>query len=121
SLLTHHLAQAAPELHSLLTWSADVAPAARFAVAEVRCETQFVPMRDGVKLATDVYLPPVVPAPAIVLRTPYDRAADRYVSAFVALVRRGYVVIAQDCRGTGDSGPECWDYYVYESEDGVDL
>jgi predicted acyl esterase len=73
-------------------------------------------------LATDVYLPPVLPAPAIAVRTPYGRAAmEKLVGAFVSFARRGYVVISQDCRGTGDSEPEDWDYYVYEREDSFDL
>ena len=30
-------------------------------------------MRDGIRLATDLYLPPTLPAPVIVVRTPYGR------------------------------------------------
>ncbi len=78
-------------------------------------------MRDGVRLATDLYLPPKLPAPAIALRTPYGRASDKYVGVFLAFARRGYAVIAQDCRGTGESEPDSWDYYMYEPEDGYDL
>jgi len=33
----------------------------------------------------------------------------------------GYAVVSQDCRGTGGSEPETWDYYVYEREDSFDL
>ena len=35
-----------------------------------------IPMRDGVELAADVHLPPGVqlPAPAIVIGTPYDKS-----------------------------------------------
>src|SRR4029077_612635 len=29
--------------------------------------------------------------------------------------------VVQDCRGTGDSEPENWDYYMFESEDSYDL
>ena len=93
----------------------------RWAVSQIRCETLMVPMRDGVRLATDVYLPPDLPAPVLVVRTPYGRGADAYAGVSLSFARRGYVVVAQDCRGTGDSEPENWDYYVYESEDGSDL
>jgi predicted acyl esterase len=31
------------------------------------------------------------------------------------------VVVSQDCRGTGDSEPDYWDFYVYEPEDSADL
>ncbi len=78
-------------------------------------------MRDGVRLATDLYLPPLLPAPAVAVRTPYSRGADTGVGLHLTFARRGYVVIAQDCRGTGDSEPDNWDYYMYEPEDGYDL
>lgn len=78
-------------------------------------------MRDGVRLATDVYRPPMQRAPAIVMRTPYGRAGDKIVRTLLALARSGYVVVSQDCRGTGDSEPATWDYYMYEPEDGYDL
>jgi putative CocE/NonD family hydrolase len=62
-----------------------------------------VTMRDGVKLATDIYLPgrdgkPVEGKfPVIMERTPYDKATVRgWVSYFVP---RGYVGIGQDVRG----------------------
>jgi uncharacterized protein len=92
-----------------------------FRVSQVRCETIWVSMRDGVRLATDLYLPPIDRAPAIVMRTPYARANDKNVGAFFSFARRGYAVIAQDVRGTGESEPDSWDYYMYEPEDGFDL
>jgi uncharacterized protein len=63
-----------------------------------------VPTRDGVRLATDLFLPPgwdEEPLPVLLLRTPYGKAnrvasAARYVDA-------GYVVAVQDVRGRGDS------------------
>jgi hypothetical protein len=76
---------------------------------------------DGTKLATDVYLPPDAQAPSVVLRTPYGRAEDRLVGCFMSLARRGFAVISQDCRGTGDSEPDDWDYYVFEPDDSFDL
>jgi hypothetical protein len=78
-------------------------------------------MRDGVRLATDVYLPPVQPAPVVALRTPYGRGMDLYAGPLMSFARRGYAVVAQDCRGTGGSEPDHWDYYMYEPEDGWDL
>ena len=93
---------------------------AEFGVAEIRCTTVMVPMRDGVRLATDLYLPPRLPAPAIAVRTPYGRAMDGFIGAFMSFARRGYAVVSQDCRGTGQSEPETFDYYVFEPEDGYD-
>jgi predicted acyl esterase len=40
---------------------------------------------------------------------------------YITLAQRGYAVISQDCRGTGDSEPDTWDYYIYEPEDSVDF
>jgi len=97
-------------------------PDAKHGVADIQCQTVRVAMRDGVRLATDLYLPPQLPAPVVVMRTPYlrDREDGGAVGALIAFARRGYAVVAQDCRGTGGSEPDSWDYYMYESEDGVD-
>lgn len=114
------LADAAPELERILKRSRIHTPP-RVPVSQIRCEAVMVAMRDGVRLATDLYLPPVLPAPAIAMRSPYGRAADSFVGVFLSFARRGYVVISQDVRGTGDSEPESWDFYMYEPEDGYDL
>jgi hypothetical protein len=114
------LADVAPELAHILARPAIHTPA-KYAVSQIRCETMMVAMRDGVQLATDLYLPPKLPAPAVAVRTPYAKAGDAMVGVFLALARRGYVVISQDCRGTGDSEPDSWDYYMFESEDGYDF
>lgn len=114
------LAEAAPGLERILKRSMIHTPP-QFAVSEIRLETVLVAMRDSVRLATDLYLPPDLPAPAIAVRTPYGRGWDSAVGTFLSFVRRGYVVISQDCRGTGDSEPDSWDYYMYEPEDGYDL
>ena len=112
------LKDAAPALErSLTSGIIDVPPV--FAATEIRRETVWVSMRDGIRLATDLYLPPRRPGPAIAMRTPYGRA--RSEATLNALAQRGYIVISQDCRGTGDSEPESWDYYVYEPEDGFDF
>lgn len=97
-------------------------PPAKFGVAQIRCETVMVTMRDGTRLATDLYIPPVTPAAVVAVRTPYDRARDDrgFVGTLQCLARRGYVVVSQDVRGTGGSEPDTWDYYMYEAEDGYD-
>lgn len=93
----------------------------QFGVSDVRLETVTMQTRDGLRLATDMYRPPLDRGPCIAVRTPYDRASDRYVGAFLSLARRGYVVVSQDCRGTGASEPDEWDYYLYEPQDSYDL
>ncbi len=101
--------------------SKDVRTPAQFEAAEIKLETVFVPTRDGVRLATDLYLPPQLPAPVVAVRTPYGRDADHMVAAFMAFSRRGYVVAAQDLRGTGRSEPEGHEFYMFEPDDGYDF
>ena len=61
---------------------------------------QQVPMRDGVHLCTDVYLPPDDgPRPAVVVRTPYGRNMQTLMRLAKSLNRSGCAVILQDCRG----------------------
>jgi predicted acyl esterase len=64
-----------------------------------KATTHMVAMRDGVKLATDVYLPGdgMGKYPVIVMRTPYNKngAAGPAANA----TRRGYALVAQDMRG----------------------
>jgi len=113
------LAEVSPELERLVTTG--VEPAYRYAAEAIRCETTWVAMRDGNRLATDLYLPPQPNAPTIAVRTPYGRASAKLAGALIALARCGYAVVSQDCRGTGGSEPDSWDYYVYEREDSYDL
>lgn len=80
-----------------------------------------VEMRDGVKLATEVYLPgdllPGTKVPTILIRTPYGRT--KFAEPELRFVFRGYAVVAQDCRGRGDSEGE-WLPFVHELADGSD-
>ncbi|MDT9598712.1 CocE/NonD family hydrolase [Sphingosinicella rhizophila] len=110
----------APHLERAL--SVGTLPPRKFDQSSVRCETLMMSMRDGTRLATDLYLPPVKKAPAVVVRTPYDRMGEErhYVGSLFALASRGYVVVSQDLRGTGQSEPDVWDYYMYDQEDGYD-
>ena len=93
-----------------------------------------VSMRDGVRLATDVYLPHdrSEPVPVILERTPYDRQglsrSERSyanpepmmrpaIAEFFA--RNGFAVVMQDCRGRyGSEG--LFTKYLAEGEDGFD-
>lgn len=111
------LADIAPDLKRIL--ESESHGSARYDASAIRRETMFVVMRDGIRLATDVYLPPELPAPAIAVRTPYDRT--QLAKTALLLAQSGYVVLAQDVRGTGESEPETWDTYMYEREDGIDF
>ena len=61
--------------------------------------TVMVLMADGVKLATDVYLPTngKAPFPTVLIRTPYNK--DGLKGPAANLNRVGYAVVAQDMRG----------------------
>ncbi len=85
--------------------------------------TQYmVPMRDGVAIASDVYLPAEDTAVETVLvRLPYDKDSryvlmDRVAPHFTS---RGYAVVVQDVRGKFRSGGETVGL-VNECEDGYD-
>src|SRR5687767_15771155 len=61
-------------------------------------ETILLPMRDGVKLATDIYNPDGVgPFPVVLIRTPYNKDGAAAIGA--EGIKRGIVIVAQDCRG----------------------
>ena len=78
-----------------------------------------VPMRDGVTLATDVYLPAGAAGrvPAVLARTPYGKESG--CQSYYRYVQRGYAVVLQDVRGRNLSGGE-WMPNHYEVEDGDD-
>ncbi|HEY3781560.1 MAG TPA: CocE/NonD family hydrolase [Fimbriimonadaceae bacterium] len=74
--------------------------------------------RDGVDLVSDVVRPDDGEKhPAILVRTPYGRGTEAVNGTFYA--SRGYVYVAQDCRGREDSGGD-WDPFVNEGKDGYD-
>ncbi|MBC7328107.1 CocE/NonD family hydrolase [bacterium] len=61
-------------------------------------QTFMVRMRDGVRLATDVYLPEGPgPFPAILIRTPYNK--DALSGLGLEGKKRGYAIVIQDTRG----------------------
>ncbi len=84
-----------------------------------------IPMRDGVKLAADIYLPAEGESiaegqfPVILERTPYDKTAPRQVTNMKYYARRGYVGVIQDVRGRFDSEGE-WYAFAKEAPDGYD-
>lgn len=82
-----------------------------------------VTMRDGVRLATDVYLPGagVTPAPAVLIRLPYDKTGRYTFIPPIAehFAANGFVCITQDVRGKylseGERAP-----FENEAADGYD-
>ncbi|WP_293677322.1 CocE/NonD family hydrolase [uncultured Phenylobacterium sp.] len=79
-----------------------------------------VPMRDGVELAADIWLPSGAErAPVLLTRTPYGRTIMGQMTPPTELARAGFAVILQDCRGRFDSDGE-WTYVHSEVDDGYD-
>ena len=95
-----------------------------YAPAEPACPvralgTFMVPARDGVRLATDVYVPGNAqgPVPVMLVRTPYDKTAAPW--NYFNFVRRGYALAVQDVRGRSASEGDFLPCY-HEVEDGDD-
>lgn len=93
---------------------------------DVKIETNvMVAMRDGIRLATDIYMPAKGAEraegtfPVILERTPYGKAAARQVQKAKYFARRGYVCAIQDVRGRFDSEGE-WYAFAKEANDGYD-
>ncbi len=84
-----------------------------------------IPMRDGVHLATDIYVPtldgqPVSEKlPVLLQRTPYDKTGARLVESARFFAANGYLVALQDHRGRYASEGE-FTKYVGEGQDGYD-
>lgn len=95
--------------------------------------TEHVAMRDGVRLATDIYLPEGPgPFPVLLERTPYGRnevtrrerslanpQPRRRGEVAADFARHGYAVVVQDCRGRFDSEGR-FTKYLGEAQDGAD-
>lgn len=82
-----------------------------------------VPMRDGVRLATNVYRPKGAtgPLPTIFIKTPYNELPYKAASARNALeaVKRGYALVLQNERGRYYSEGE-WEILGHPQTDGYD-
>ena len=79
-----------------------------------------IPMRDGIKLNANVYLPKERsgPLPVIFALTPYT--ADYFQARAMYFVKHDYVFVVVDCRGRGNS-EGAFDPFVHDSLDGYDI
>ena len=97
------------------------AVAEAFGPLDPNADQVMVPMADGVRLATDVYLPAAPGKLATVLvRLPYDKSAP---FAFMPRLARhfnedGFAFVAQDTRGRARSEGETF-AFVHEVDDGA--
>lgn len=93
---------------------------------------QMITLRDGVRLATDIYLPlGTGPWPVVIERTPYDKSgpsrSEKRLDGLhltreqmaAAFTEQGFVAIFQDCRGRYRS-EGVFTKYINEGEDGYD-
>ena len=84
-----------------------------------------VSMRDGIRLATDIYLPAINgkaaagPFPTIMERTPYDKSTHPRPETAQYFASRGYVVMFQDTRGRFNSEGS-FTKYLDDPNDGYD-
>jgi putative CocE/NonD family hydrolase len=85
---------------------------------DVRTEVM-IPMRDGVELSANIFLPKAEGKyPVILIRSPYGKGDAKYGDGLF-YAGRGYVVVSQDCRGKGTS-QGVWEPFANERNDGKD-
>ena len=96
---------------------------------DINFQEAWIPMRDGVRLAADLYLPkggrPRDRFPVLLEYLPYRKTegrGDRY-GLYAYFVRRGYAVARVDIRGTGNSEGRLieYEYSEQEQKDGEDV
>lgn len=132
-LLAFSLCSAAPVAAQDRAWYDTLPPTQRQAVTWTR-QSLHIPMRDGVRIAVDVYLPmsPAARLPTILHQTRYRRGlqfkdSTREANAgppfgMMAYLQAGYAVVITDVRGTGASfGWRTTEFSPAEVRDGWDV
>lgn len=85
-----------------------------------------IPARDGISLATDIYLPALDGIaseevwPIVLTRTPYSKDRERDVAFAQLMARHGYVAAIQDIRGRYQSQGRFTKYSILDAPDGFD-
>lgn len=99
---------------------ADILGGKKKAVPPDRLLEVMIPMRDGVRLSTQVTLPEGPgPWPAILIRTPYGKASAGLAGMRIDFVSLGYAEVIQDSRGRFESEGE-FPCFELEKPDGCD-
>jgi uncharacterized protein len=82
----------------------------------------YIPMRDGVRLSTDVALPSNArgPLPTILVRTPYDLDDLGPIEGYAQYLEAGYAVVLQSERGRNFSEGVYSTYLAGAATDGYD-
>ena len=79
-----------------------------------------IPMRDGITLSADLSCPDQLPAPAVVIRTPYGKSGELQSKRAKVFAAGGYVAVLVDVRGRGDSDG-VFHPYRNDGRDGFDV
>ncbi|MEO7454906.1 MAG: CocE/NonD family hydrolase, partial [Gemmatimonadaceae bacterium] len=102
-----------------------LAAPARAQYDPLRTEQNFMmPMRDGARMATDIYRPARSGAavdakfPVLLHRTPYDKTGQKSIAEYFA--KDGYVVVVQDIRGRYKSEGKFLKVQPLDATDGYD-
>jgi uncharacterized protein len=81
----------------------------------------YVVTRDGIRLATDIYLPGATGRyPTVIQRTPYGKYEERAIMYAEWMAEYGYACVIQDVRGRHDSDGDWHPYENHEDTDGYD-
>ena len=93
-------------------------PCGSVAIADIQSEALMVPLRDGVRLASEIYRDEAATtAPVVLMRMPYNK--DRAKEAAEQFAAAGYVAVVQDCRSKFAS-EGAFIPYNHEGQDGYD-
>jgi putative CocE/NonD family hydrolase len=79
-----------------------------------------IPLRDAITLSADLTLPASLPAPALVMRTPYGKTGEPQSKRGTTFAAAGYATVVVDVRGRGDSDGE-FRPYRNDGPDGFDV
>src|SRR5579862_6453142 len=79
-----------------------------------------IPLRDGITLSADLTLPGPLPAPAVVIRTPYGKSGEPQSKRGSTFGAAGYATVVVDVRGRGDSDGQ-FQPYRNDGPDGFDV
>jgi len=96
-------------------------PTASPVLEQIRVERYLAtPMRDGVKLYSDLYRPSRESKfPVLIVRTPYGVQRDGMHESVIKFAQHGYAVLVQDVRGRYESEGK-WEPFRSEANDGYD-
>jgi putative CocE/NonD family hydrolase len=79
-----------------------------------------IPLHDSIALSADLVLPGELPAPVVVVRTPYGKTGERQSERSAGFAKAGYACMHVDVRGRGDSDGT-FEPYRHDGPDGAEV